>query len=364
MDRRYFLKSSSFIALKGLVPASFEFFPDTLKSKKLLGGFRLGNNKYLTVFDFSKKQWNTLLSPALAHLVVQSPRQNELVAALERRGSNLAFVDVESMKVISSVKSPEGTLFYGHGFFSNDGNLLYASGLKKPDAYQSASDGFVFAIDVRLAKIVDQFPSYGALSHDIKSFEAKTLVVSNVGSPNSLASLVEIDMDTKTPLRKVSVLDPSQRFGHFVEVAKDKFLIQTYKAKSGKPHSHGIAMVDLQNNQVREFGASGSNSIVAKDEILSFSALTPSNLIGITVPDSNQVLIYSYPEGRLVKSLGIKSPRGISYDRELENFVVCSSTGLEFVCAKKLEVIAKTPPPMPASREMQKFIDHSSLILV
>ena len=116
--------------------------------------------------------------PARAHGMTWSPVSNRAVAFARRPGTYaMIFAPDDSIEptVITSV---EGRHFYGHGCFSADGRLLYAT-----ENDFSGNRGMIGVYDgTNSFARVGEFPSYGIGPHDMTlSADGRMLVVANGG---------------------------------------------------------------------------------------------------------------------------------------------------------------------------------------
>jgi hypothetical protein len=116
--------------------------------------------------------------PARAHGMTWSPVTNRAVAFARRPGTYaMIFAPDDSIEPIV-ITSVEGRHFYGHGCFSADGRLLYATendftGNRGMIGVYDGTDGFAR---------IGEFPSYGIGPHDmILSADGHMLVVANGG---------------------------------------------------------------------------------------------------------------------------------------------------------------------------------------
>ncbi len=116
--------------------------------------------------------------PDRGHDVVWSPDGSVMVAFARRPGTFAAVIPTGSAERPSVFYAPEGRHFYGHGVFSDDGRLLYAT----ENDYESAR-GVIGIYDVtgKFARI-GEFKSHGVGPHDMELLpDGQTLVVANGG---------------------------------------------------------------------------------------------------------------------------------------------------------------------------------------
>lgn len=116
--------------------------------------------------------------PNRAHGLAFDPNFNRVVAFARRPGTFAAAFDLTGGGAPVVIVSPEGRHFYGHGTFSHDGRLLYASENDFDNArgvigIYDATDEFVR---------VGEYPSFGIGPHDLSlSLDGQTLIVANGG---------------------------------------------------------------------------------------------------------------------------------------------------------------------------------------
>lgn len=116
--------------------------------------------------------------PDRGHDVAARPGAGELVVFARRPGDWMAVVDRETGVVERVVLAAEGRHFYGHGAFSADGRLLYAS-----ENRIAAGDGVLGVYDAaaRYSRI-GEVPSGGIGPHDLAVLPgAERIVVANGG---------------------------------------------------------------------------------------------------------------------------------------------------------------------------------------
>lgn len=116
--------------------------------------------------------------PDRGHDIVFSPTTNKAIAFARRPGNFAVAFDTTRAAEPVIITAPVGRHFYGHGVFSTDGKLLYASendydnALGKIGIYDAASD----------FKRIGEFNSFGIGPHEIHLLNnGKTLVIANGG---------------------------------------------------------------------------------------------------------------------------------------------------------------------------------------
>lgn len=118
------------------------------------------------------------LLPGRAHGLAFDPNFNRITAFARRPGTFAAVFDGNRAHEPVIITSPEGRHFYGHGTFSRDGRLLYASENDFGNAcgvigIYDATNGFAR---------IGEYPTYGIGPHDLSiSADGKVLIAANGG---------------------------------------------------------------------------------------------------------------------------------------------------------------------------------------
>lgn len=121
--------------------------------------------------------FNTRL-PDRGHDIAIRPHSNELVVFARRPGNWAAIVDRATGEVRRVVTSAEGRHFYGHGVFSRDGDLLYATENKI-----RTGEGILGIYDAKNGyRRIGEMPSFGIGPHDLAHLPGQRhIVVANGG---------------------------------------------------------------------------------------------------------------------------------------------------------------------------------------
>ena len=156
--------------------------------------------------------------PGRGHAFAVRPGARAAVHFARRPGCFALVVDLARRAVLRTMETPADRHFYGHGTFSQDGRLLYAS--------ENDFDGERGVIGVYDAeddyRRVGEMPSHGIGPHEIALFsDGETIVVANGGIathpdlprvklnlPTMAPSLCHIDRQNGTLLRELR-LDPA-----------------------------------------------------------------------------------------------------------------------------------------------------------
>lgn len=140
---------------------------------------------------------STLELPDRGHDITFSARAGRAVVFARQPGTFAVVFDPAGKAAPLTLTSPEGRHFYGHGVFSPDGKLLYAT--------ESDFDAMRGVIGVYNAtggyRRIAEFPTYGIGPHELLLMpNGKTLVIANGGiQTHPDFGRAELNIDTMDP---------------------------------------------------------------------------------------------------------------------------------------------------------------------
>ncbi|MEH6728652.1 MAG: DUF1513 domain-containing protein [Hyphomicrobiales bacterium] len=200
VDRRVFLKSAGGLFLAALSPGAA--FAIGASDAVFASAYRSADGAYgvatLTEGGDIVHRYDL---PARGHDVVWSPDTRFMVAFDRRPGVFAAVIDANSGAAPFVFYAPEGRHFYGHGVFSADGRLLYATenDFETPRSVigiYDATDGF---------ERIGELESHGLGPHDMELLsDGHTLVVANGG--------IETHPDYHRTKLNISTMQPNLSF--------------------------------------------------------------------------------------------------------------------------------------------------------
>lgn len=136
------------------------------------------NNASVACFDRSGREIFATNLPARGHDVTVRSGVAEIVVFARRPGNWFAVVRRSDGEVLRVVQASEGRHFYGHGAFSSDARLLYAT-----ENLIATGDGLIGVYDASDGyRRIGELPSGGIGPHDLVLLPGtNTLVIANGG---------------------------------------------------------------------------------------------------------------------------------------------------------------------------------------
>ena len=175
IDRRNFLKAAGLGFAAALAPRPLMALQRA--DAVFASAFRTPDGTFgiATISERGEIIDRTLL-PARAHGMAFNAASGRIVAFARRPGTFAMILGPGSAPVV--IASPEGRHFYGHGCFSPDGNLLYAS-----ENDFDNNRGVIGIYDGRdHFRRIGEYPTFGIGTHDLAvSDDGTTLIAANGG---------------------------------------------------------------------------------------------------------------------------------------------------------------------------------------
>ncbi|MCB1469658.1 MAG: DUF1513 domain-containing protein [Rhizobiaceae bacterium] len=274
--------------------------------------------------------------PARGHDVTFDPISRRSVVFARQPGTFATVFDHTGRTEPTTITSVEGRHFYGHGVFSTDGKLLYATENDFDNAagmvgIYDATDGFAR---------IGEFPTYGVGPHELLLMnDGRTLVIANGGIEThpdygraklNIAtmkpSLVFVERETgellerhelAAELHKLSIrhMDADERgtvwFGCQHEGPATERPLLVGSATRGRD----LTLLDMPIETLGEF----------RNYIGSVAANHASGTLAVSSPQGNSFAIIDTASGRIISSQSVTEVCGLAPDRE--SFLATTGTG-------------------------------------
>lgn len=177
LDRRAFLRMAGAAWAAALTPGAALALSRT--DAVFASGFQDRSGTFvLAVLTEDGTVIDRVALPARSHGMAFSPATGHLVAFARRPGTFALVVDQGRTTAPVTIAAAEGRHFFGHGCFSPDGRLLYASE-NDFDANRGAIGLYDAYDDYRR---IGEYPTYGIGTHDLAiSDDGRMLIAANGG---------------------------------------------------------------------------------------------------------------------------------------------------------------------------------------
>lgn len=315
------------------------------------------------IFDLDDPEAGQRVIPLdfFGHGVATDPLDANRVILFEKKGKGACELDLASGSVTRPIATHADRDFYGHGAFSPDGSLLYATESVISDQYSGA----IVVRDGRTLQELGVFPSFGARPHDcVLRDDGKTLVVTNGGGrrpTDGEPCVTYVDVPSQRLIEKVLIPSPEFNAGHLALTSRGDLAVVS--ASAG-----GVGRDGLGAASFRPAGEPGRALEIMEEpveitgrmrgEALSVAIHEPTGVVGITSPFSSLVTFWDLKRSRFLKSLDLAHPRGVGMSLDKSRFVVSYGRSSSLV-----EVSAETLEPIGGSRQSGLNMVSSHIVI-
>ncbi|MFO0559343.1 MAG: DUF1513 domain-containing protein [Polyangiales bacterium] len=293
----------------------------------------------------------------LPHGFAFDPSRSSRVAVFEKKGPGACVIDVTTGVIERELASGEGRHFYGHGAFSPDATLLYAT----ESVLTEGGRGELVVRDAKTLEHLGALSTHGFSPHDcVLLDDGKTMVVANGGGAigvrgSSLPCVTYIEFATGKLLEKIPLPSPTINAGH-VAVSKRGDLVIVSAPRDGVEGGDvAQGAVTLRLAKRKPFVIERPRELVARmiGETLSVAIDAESTLALTTHPLGDCVSAWSLADGSSRGVLELPVARGVALTLDGREFVVSHKHGdamaLSFFDARTLEATGERIAPSPVT---------------
>lgn len=312
----------------------------------------------LVDLDVPQPEIHVIPTDFFGHGVVIDPTDPGRAVMFEKRGMGACELDLRSRAVTRPITSPEGREFYGHGAFSADAGLLYATETQVDDYHR----GVVVVRDGKTLKELGEFPTYGAAPHDcILRDEGRTLVFTNGGSPEpggSAPCVTYVDSETEKLIEKIEFDTEALNAGHLAMTESGDLAVVSAMRDYMPREALGGASLRPAGGEFRTLREPIETTRRMIGETLSVAIHEPTGVVGATNPMGNLVTFWQLDGGQFLGELNLSVPRGIAKTLDGSQFIISygKSTSL-------LRVDPANLAPIPNSRVPESQIGGSHIVV-
>lgn len=290
------------------------------------------------------------------HGMAADPLEPRRVILFEKNGEGACELDLEARRVVRPLATHDERLFYGHGAFSPDGRLLYATESLLSDAFR----GVIVVRDGRTLEELGTFPSYGMRPHDcVLRDEGRTLVVTNGGgrgtTDEEAPCVTYVDVPSQRLLERVAIPSPELNAGHLALSERGDLVVVSAAAGGVGRDGLGAASIRPAGGALAILEEPVAVTGRMRGEALSVAIHEPSGVVGVTSPFGSLVTFWDLRRSRLVRTLELAEPRGIALSLDGSRFLVSYGRS-----ASLLGVATDTLEPIAGSRrsDLNLFSSH------
>ena len=310
--RRTLLKAALLGAAVPILP--FGCTSTAVQKPALIGCALSGRNKFnVVVADQHGQPILSLPLPSRGHGIAINPILGHGVAFARRPGDYFMVFDYQTGQIIQLNIASRSRHFYGHGVFSNDGKLLYAT-----EGERSSSRGIIGVYDVGNGyKKLDEFSGFGLGPHEVIIMPDDTLVI-GVGGVHTKGR-IPMNLDAMMPslsylsrdgalIDQVSLPDKQLSIRHLAHDG-DKTVLCGQQYRGRREESPSLLAMHRANDKFVELHAEPEQWARFEHYIASIAAST--EWILATSPRGNCYGIWSKKSLKLVELRSLPDASGV-----------------------------------------------------
>lgn len=263
----------------------------------------------------------------MAHGMVPDPTDPSRLVLFEKRGKGACVADLRSLAVTRPITTADEREFYGHGAFSPDGRLLYATETVVGDDYR----GVVVVRDGKSLAELGILESHGSAPHDLHLCEdGELLAITNGGGEReggAAPSVTFVESSSGRLVEKLEVEEPAWNAGHVALSSRSELaLVSAGRPWLGKEALGGVSL-RTAGGSLRAMKT--PPALVARlfGEALSVVIDEEARSVWATHPAAHLVTVWDLAEASLRGSYDLAWPRGIA--RTLDGAQIQVSQGVD-----------------------------------
>lgn len=245
--------------------------------------------------------------PLKAHSVWQNKARPWQIMAIEKDGYLAAVIDVQSDLPPRIIKSPEGTRFYGHGFFSDDGTLVYIS------AQEEKRKGLILIYDSIGMHLLSTIDSNGYRPHDLQVDvkNPNNFLIVNAGTPKYEANVSWFSLSSGKVVKEIHLDQPHFAPAHIWQRPNGEVYFTGSDNKSTREEEKISFSMYQPGKEILQVVSPAWN-LDLKGETLNAYFDDANNRIWLTLTVSNVILVLDKSTLGIVKKIRItERPRSM-----------------------------------------------------
>lgn len=300
----------------------------------------------LCVFDLDGDRSRAISMDFFGHGLAFHPTDRSRIAVFEKKGPGACEIDLASGRVTRAITTPAERAFYGHGVYSGDGQVLFAT-----ENHLQTRNGLIAIRDAKTHQPLGEFPTHGQSPHDCHLVDdGRTLAITNGGGPEGSEappSVTFVDVASTKLLERLTFTNPRINAGHLALSAK-RDVVAVSAPREGLPRE-ALGGVTIRTGSGPFETMSRPQEVIDRmvGESLSLCIDEGRRTVAVTNPDGNIVTFWDLDGRRLVKHLDLPAPRGLA--PTLDGRSVALSYGQGTLVLLDPETMAPAAAPVVAS---------------
>ncbi|MFO0610815.1 MAG: DUF1513 domain-containing protein [Polyangiales bacterium] len=249
----------------------------------------------------------------LPHGLAFHPRDRRRVAAFEKHGPGACELDLGARAVRRRIDTAPHRSFYGHGAYSADGAVLFAT-----ETVRATRAGVLIARDADTLAPLGEVPTHGLAPHDCALRPDGVMVVTHGGgpldddAPDARPCVTWVELASGRLLERLSLDSPRYNTGHLALGAGDALAVVSAPRDGLAPNTHRGALT-LRATGRPAHTVEAPRPVVDRmlGETLSVVLDEARDLVAATNP-LGDLLSFWRLDGACRGALSVRAPRGVA----------------------------------------------------
>lgn len=332
------MKRRTFLNAAGVSTANY-FFPNCLTGrfdKGLLVCSFQGKENGLLFLDIDRGTARKVLLESAPHIPMIFKTHSNFVVGAKKFSNSLSIFNRSTMEEVGGVKSPSGTKYFGHSCIAPDGDSLFCSLVSLENSTPShlyTSSGSVAQVSLREKKVMRHIET-NTLAHDILYIPGTDKIVTAGG--DSLIFLSSKDGKIREVKKIFNFDNPFRTISHLHISNGRRIVFQVNTYLRGQGAFDGELCIADFNGELLMSIKDSTWTTQNHSEIFSISSNLSGHIVGVVLPDLNEVSFWSTLTGAKLASHKFVNPRSVLLSNDYKTFVVTSEQGVTLVDASDL----------------------------
>ncbi len=261
----------------------------------------------------------------LAHGVIKHPAHAHRIVAFEKKGPGGCEFDLKANAILRRIPPSKGGEFYGHGAYSADAKVLYATEYDK-DTYE----GRMVIRDAQDMKVIGEFPTHGEWPHDCTFMDdGKVVAITNGGGHiegGAEPCVTYVSVPKGELMERITFDNPLINAGHLLVSSKGDLAV-SHAMREGYHGEEALGAMSLRpkNGKFRTMVSPAAVTAAMKGETLSLVLHEESGIVAATNPfgtNGGLLTFWNMAEQKYVSHEHLEQPRGVALTLDQKYWVI------------------------------------------
>jgi uncharacterized protein len=284
----------------------------------------------------------------LAHGIAFHPLNPSRIAVFEKGGRGACEIDLRENVISRRIQPSDNGAFYGHGAYSPDGTVLYATEYDR-DTY----DGRMVVRDAKDLDVIEWFPTHGEWPHDCTFIDkGRVVAITNGGghiNGGATPNVTYVEVPTGKLIEKIEFNNPMLNAGHLLVSGRGDLAI-AHAMREGYHGELAIGALSLRpyGKRLRTMVSPAEVTSAMLGETLSIIMHEESGIVAATNPygaNGGLVTFWKMDEQKFVHRLNVPQPRGVALSIDRKHWVITFGVERSGVILAKVETHEPGDPP-------------------